>query len=75
MYFAFVDLEKAFDKVPRKVIKWFLRKLGKMKWLVKTVMAMYSGSKSAVRINDVLSKKFSLKVGVHQGSELSLWIV
>ena len=25
---AFVDLEKAFDQVPRKVISWALRKLG-----------------------------------------------
>ena len=28
LYMAFVDLEKAFDVVPRKVIRWALRKLG-----------------------------------------------
>ena len=27
-YIAFVDLEKAFDGVTRKVIRWVLRKLG-----------------------------------------------
>jgi len=27
-YFGFVDLEKAFDRVPREVIRWAMRKLG-----------------------------------------------
>ena len=28
LYYAFVDLEKAFDRVPREVMRWALRKLG-----------------------------------------------
>ena len=28
LYFAFVDLEKAFDRVPRDVVSWVMRKLG-----------------------------------------------
>ena len=28
LYFAFVDLKKAFDRVPRRVIWWVMRKLG-----------------------------------------------
>ena len=28
LYFGFVDLEKAFDRFPREVIRWAMRKLG-----------------------------------------------
>ena len=34
LYMAFVDLEKVFDGVPRKVIRWVLRKLGVEEWIV-----------------------------------------
>ena len=71
LYFAFVDLEKAFDRVPREVVKWAMRKLGIEEWVVRIVMAMYEGSNSVIRINNTLGKKFGVKVGVHQGSVLS----
>ena len=34
---AFIDLEKAFDRVPQKVIWWALRKLGVEEWIVQLV--------------------------------------
>ena len=37
LYMAFVDLEKAFDCVPTKVIWWALRKLGVEEWIVRLV--------------------------------------
>ena len=40
LYMAFVDLEKAFDRVPRKVIWWALRKLGVEEWIVRLVQGM-----------------------------------
>ena len=43
-YFAFVDLEKAFDRVPREVTKLALWKAGVEEWLAKAVMAMYEGA-------------------------------
>ena len=45
LYFGFVDLEKAFDRVPREVISWAMRKLGVEEWLVSAVMSMYTGAK------------------------------
>ena len=49
-YMAFVDLEKAFDRVPRKVIWWVLRKLGMEEWIVRLVQGMYANARSSVRV-------------------------
>ena len=69
LYIAFVNLEKAFDRVPRKVIWWALRKLGVDEWIMRLVQGMYSNARSRVCVGVGYSK--SLKVGVHQGSVLS----
>ena len=71
LYIAFVDLEKAFDCVPRKVIWWALRKLGVEEWIVRLVQGMYANARSQVRVGKGFSKEFEVKVGVHQGSVLS----
>ena len=44
-----MDLKKAFDRVPREVISWAMRKLGAEEWLVSAVMSMYTGAKTVVR--------------------------
>ena len=40
LFFAFVDLEKASDQVPREVVKWAMRRLGVDEWLIRAVMTM-----------------------------------
>ena len=52
LYTAFVDLEKAFDRVPRKVIWWALRKLGVDEWIVPLVQGMYSNARSRVHVGE-----------------------
>jgi len=42
LYFGFVDLEKAFDRVAREVISWAMRKLGVEEWLVSAVRKQLS---------------------------------
>ena len=69
--FAFVDLEKVFDRISRKVIWWAMRKLGIEEWIVRFVQAMYNNTRSRVRVNNTYSDEFGVKVGVHQGSVLS----
>ena len=68
---AFVDLEKAFDRVPREVVWWALRKLGVDEWQVSVIQAMYADTSTMVKLNGRVSKGFGVKVGVHQGSVLS----
>ena len=69
---AFVDLEKAFDRVPLKVIWWALRKLGVDEWIVGLVQGMYFNARSSVPVGERYSEEFEVKVGVHQGSVLSM---
>jgi len=40
-----VELEKAFDRVPREVIRWAMHKLGVEELLVLAVMYMNTGAK------------------------------
>ena len=71
LYMCFVDLEKAFDRVPRKVVEWALRKTCVPEGMVKAVMSLYEGATTKVRVGSGYSDEFSVTVGVHQGSVLS----
>ena len=68
---CFVDMEKAFDRVPRKVMEWALRKKGLSEVMVRAVMSLYDDAKTRVRMGSAYSNEFEAKVGVHQGSVLS----
>ena len=62
LYIAFVDLEKAFDRVPWKVIWWVLRKLGVEEWIVRLVQGMYANVRSLVHVGEGYSEEFEVKV-------------
>ena len=68
LFFAFVDVENTFDRVPREVVKWAMRKLGVDEWLIRAVMIMCRNSNSVIRVNNTVGDKFDVKVRVHQGS-------
>ena len=67
LYFAFVDLAKAFDRVHRKVLWWALRSLGVEDWAVRVIQGMYTDVKSRVRVNSQYSKEFGVGVGCTSG--------
>ena len=58
LYMAFLDLEKAFDRVPRKVIWWALRKLGVEERIVRLVQI--HGSVSVLVRGTVKTSKWRL---------------
>ena len=60
LWMAFVDLEKAFDRVPREVVWWALRVVGVEEWIVKVIQAMYDEVTTAVRLRDGDSKEFGV---------------
>lgn len=41
LYFAFVDLEKTFDLVPRKVLWWVMSRVRVEEWVLNAVNAVY----------------------------------
>ena len=67
----FVDLEKAYDKVPREEVWYCMRKSGLAEKYVLIVQYMYDGSTTAVRCAVGVTERFEVKVGLHQGSALS----
>ena len=71
LHHLFVDLEKAFDRVPRRIVQWALRRQGVPEGLVRLVMATYSRSLTAVATPMGPTRDVNITVGVHQGSVLS----
>ena len=71
LHMVFVDLEKAYDRVPREFIWWCLRKKGVPEGNVTITQDTYNDCETLVstRIGD--TEYFHVGVGLHQGSALS----
>ena len=68
---VFVDLEKAYDKVPREDVWYCMRKSGLAEKYVRIVQYIYGDSTTVVRCAIGATEGFEVKVGLHQGSALS----
>ena len=70
-----VDLEKAFDGVPSKVLEWALMKKGIPDVLARSAMILYEGAKTRVEVDSESSEEFEVNVGMHQVYVLSPFLL
>ena len=68
---VFVNLEKAYNRVPREELWYCMRKSGIVEKYVQLVQDMYEGSETVVRCAVGTTESFKVNVGLHQGLTLS----
>ena len=74
VYMAFLDLEKAYDRVPREALWDVLKVYGIGGKLLHAIKSFYKCSESCVRVCQEESEWFEVKVGVRQGCVMSPWL-
>ncbi|KAK3521385.1 hypothetical protein QTP70_004119 [Hemibagrus guttatus] len=63
---VYVDLEKAYDRVPREELWYCMRKSGVAEKYVRVVQDMYERSRTVVRCAVGQTEEFKVEVGLHQ---------
>ncbi|GJV57816.1 retrovirus-related pol polyprotein LINE-1 [Tanacetum coccineum] len=74
LHMAFLDLEKAYDSVPRELLWRTLRDKGTPRRYLRVIKDMYEGVKTRVRTTMGSTEFFQVEVGLHQGSAISLYL-
>ena len=65
------NLEKACERVPRKVVEWAMRKKGIPEALATEVVSLYKGAGKKVKVGTHFSEELEVNIGAHQRSVLS----
>lgn len=74
LHMVFIDLEKAYDKIPRNVMWWALEKHKVPTKYITLIKDMYDNVVTSVRTSDGDTDDFPIKIGLHQGSALSPYL-
>ena len=71
LHMVFIDLEKAYDRVPRQEVWRSLREKMVPEKYVRLIQVMYHNVLTRVRSSVGMTEAFAVNVGLHQGSALS----
>ncbi|KAK9118568.1 hypothetical protein Scep_016661 [Stephania cephalantha] len=74
LHMVFVDLEKAYDRVPRDVLWWVLERKRVHARYIDTIKDMYDGVVTSIKTFGGATKEFPITIGLHQGSALSPYL-
>jgi hypothetical protein len=74
LHMVFIDLKKAYDKVPRNIMWWALQKHKVSTKYIILIKDMYDNVVTSVRTSDGDTNDFSINIGLHQGSTLSPYL-
>ncbi len=75
LFAAFMDLEKAYNRVYRKGLWDTLRVYGVGEKLFEGIKSFYGNASASVWVNGELSESFNVEVGVRQGCVMSPWLL